>query len=229
MKTISRIRTIIVTAVVSLSLVNHAPVVSGFSTVSSMYSSKAKTATAITTATVKATRRPVLTLVTSLDPPTTALFLAKNTDTSTTTASSWSTPLDRPVLAGVDLLSLIIFAAVGKASHAANGELDPLAVLGTAAPFVVSWFLTSPLSGVYDPRANRRRRPSDNMIVSELQTAVKGWILSVPLGIVLRGVIKGYVPPVPFIIVTLIATLVILGGARVLFSVVEDFFVELVN
>lgn len=229
MKTISRIRTITVTAVVlSLALLNHAPVVSAFSTVSSTYSSKARTATAITS--VKATRRPGRTLVPFLDPPTTALFLTKNTDTTTTTSSSsWSTPLDRPVLAGVDLLSLLVFAAVGKASHAANGELDPLAVLGTAAPFVVSWFLTSPLSGVYDPRANRRRRPSDNIIVSELQTAAKGWILSVPLGIVFRGVIKGYVPPVPFIIVTLIATLVILGGARVLFSVVEDFFVELVN
>ena len=57
----------------------------------------------------------------------------------------------------------------------------------------------------------------------------KGWIVAVPLGCVLRGVIKGYVPPVPFVIVTMIATLVIVGGARVAFAFAEDFFVELVN
>lgn len=57
----------------------------------------------------------------------------------------------------------------------------------------------------------------------------KGWIVAIPIGIVGRGIIKGYVPPVPFMIVTLISTLVILVGVRVLFSVLEDFFVELVN
>ena len=54
-------------------------------------------------------------------------------------------------------------------------------------------------------------------------------MVAIPLGIVLRGVIKGYVPPVPFMVVTLISTLVILAGVRVVFSVAEDFFVELVN
>ena len=58
---------------------------------------------------------------------------------------------------------------------------------------------------------------------------VKGWAVAVPLGIALRGAIKGYVPPTPFIIVTLISTLVILVGVRVLFAVVEDVFVEMVN
>ena len=43
------------------------------------------------------------------------------------------------------------------------------------------------------------------------------------------GVIKGYVPPVSFAVVTMIATLVIVGGARVLFAFAEDFFVEMVN
>jgi hypothetical protein len=48
------------------------------------------------------------------------------------------------------------------------------------------------------------------------------------LGVVLRGVIKGYAPPVPFIIVTLVSTFVILVLARVLFAIVEDVFVEIV-
>jgi len=42
------------------------------------------------------------------------------------------------------------------------------------------------------------------------------------LGCALRGVIKGYVPPLPFVIVTLIATLVLLGGTRALYAVAQN-------
>ena len=52
--------------------------------------------------------------------------------------------------------------------------------------------------------------------------------VAIPLGVVLRGVIKGYAPPVPFIIVTLISTFVILIIGRILFAIVEDVFVEIV-
>jgi hypothetical protein len=61
-------------------------------------------------------------------------------------ASTLSTPLDRPVLALVDLASLLVFAGVaGKASHAPDGSYDLIAVASVAFPFCVSWFLTSPL------------------------------------------------------------------------------------
>jgi hypothetical protein len=136
-----------------------------------------------------------------------------------------SSPLDRPVLAVVDFVALLGFAAVGKASHAADGSIDFLAVLSVAFPFLVSWFLTSPLTGVYEVST----RNKDGPLWNEAITTAKGWIVAVPIGIALRGVIKGYVPPTPFIIVTMIATLVILCGSRVLFSIAEDFFVELVN
>jgi hypothetical protein len=139
-------------------------------------------------------------------------------------ASTLSTPLDRPVLALVDLASLLVFAGIGKASHAPDGSFDLLAVASVAFPFVVSWFLTSPLTGVYS--ADER---SGNLLQDAFYKAGKGWIIAVPLGCVLRGIIKGYVPPLPFVVVTLIATLVLLGGARVLFAVGEDFFVELIN
>lgn len=140
------------------------------------------------------------------------------------TASDLSTPLDRPVLAAVDVVALLGFAAVGKASHSADGSLDIGAVASVAFPFVTSWLLTSPLTGIYTEDAE------DGNVVSEsFLKAAKGWIVAVPLGIALRGVIKGYVPPVSFAIVTMIATLVIVGGARVLFAFAEDFFVEMVN
>ena len=133
------------------------------------------------------------------------------------------TPLDRPLLAIVDTVSLVIFAAIGKSSHAADGSIDPLAVLVTAFPFVAAWLATSPLTAVYSPDDR-----DNNMVASTAVKVGKGWVLAVPLGIALRGAIKGYMPPAPFIIVTLISTLVILAGVRILFSLMEDFFVEFV-
>jgi hypothetical protein len=134
------------------------------------------------------------------------------------------TPLDRPLLAILDTLSLTIFAAIGKSSHSDDGSLDAIAVLLTAFPFITAWLVTSPLTRVYSPDDR-----DTNVAASTALKVGQGWILAVPLEIVARGIIKGYVPPVPFMIVTLISTLVILAGVRIIFSVMEDFFVELVN
>ena len=146
-----------------------------------------------------------------------------NSIISSSTSNTIYTPLDRPLLAIVDTAALVIFAAIGKSSHSADGSLDLLAVLITAFPFITAWLTTSPLTGVYSPDDRET-----NIMISTTSKVAKGWVLAIPLGIVLRGVIKGYVPPTPFIIVTLLSTLVILAGARILFSVVEDFFVEFV-
>ena len=162
-------------------------------------------------------------------PPSSCLYLANNDDsiedsTLSPTSNTIYTPLDRPLLAVVDSISLVIFAAIGKSSHSADGSLDLIGILITAFPFITAWLATSPLTGVYSPDDRE-----ENILSSTALKVGKGWIVAVPLGIALRGVIKGYVPPVPFIIVTLIATLVILAGVRIFFSVAEDFFVELVN
>lgn len=126
----------------------------------------------------------------------------------------FSTPMEKPILAAVDFAALVAFAGVGKASHSADGALDIQAVLTTALPFLLAWYATSPFTGVY--------KDGDGGVISAGKAAAKGWVVAVPLGCALRGVIKGYVPPAPFVIVTLIATLVILGGSRMLYSVVED-------
>ena len=135
------------------------------------------------------------------------------------------TPADRPVLAAVDVIGLVIFALIGKSSHSADGSMDVMGVMSTAFPFVTAWLTTSPLTGVYSPDD---RGGDTNLAASTAIKVAKGWALAVPLGIVLRGVLKGYVPPVPFIIVTMISTLIILAGIRLLFNVAENFFVELV-
>ena len=129
-------------------------------------------------------------------------------------------PLDRPVLSLIDAASLVTFAAIGKASHAADGSLDFSAVLVTALPFLLSWFVTAPLLGCYGPGAT-----------SDVRSAVfgtaKGWAVAVPLGCILRGVIKGYVPPVSFVVVTLIATLVILSCGRAAYAALTELYVEM--
>lgn len=133
--------------------------------------------------------------------------------------SKLSTPLSEPALAALDIVALVGFAAVGKASHAPDGSVDLSAVLVTGFPFVVSWLLTSPLTGVYqDLQLTKSSASTGDIAKDALVQTAKGWALAVPLGCALRGIIKGYVPPVPFVIVTLIATLVILGGVRVVYA-----------
>jgi hypothetical protein len=142
-----------------------------------------------------------------------------------TTKNKMATPLDRPLLALVDAAALTAFAAVGKASHTGpGGSMEIGAVLQTALPFYVAWFATSPLTGVYQETSQQR-----GLSLATLQQVAVGWAVAIPLGCVFRGLIKGYVPPLPFVIVTLVATLVILSVARIAFAIVEDFFVELVN
>ena len=136
---------------------------------------------------------------------------------------SISSPLDRPLLAVVDTVSLVAFAGIGYAAHAPPGSLDIVAILKTALPFVIAWLATSPLTGVYS------LDNKENNIQSGLVTTLKGWIIAVPLGIVGRGLIRGVTPPVPFIVVTLISTLVIVGGARLMFSIVGNLVAEKVN
>lgn len=132
-----------------------------------------------------------------------------------------SSPLDRPILSAIDAASIFIFAGIGKASHSAvDGSLDVFAVLVTAFPFLVSWFLIAPLVGSYTPEATR------DVKSAVIQTG-KGWALAIPMGCLLRGVIKGYVPPIPFVIVTLISTLVILSAGRAGYTFLTELYVEM--
>lgn len=127
-----------------------------------------------------------------------------------------ATPFDKPALAVLDFLSLMLFAGIGKASHSADGSLDISAVFNTAGPFLLAWFSTSPITGVY---ANGDS--TEDGIFDVGLRAAKGWVLAVPFGCVLRGLVKGYVPPLPFVVVTLISTLIIIGGSRIVYSVVK--------
>lgn len=129
-------------------------------------------------------------------------------------------PFDRPVLSLIDFFSIFAFAAVGKASHSADGSLDVMAVAQTAFPFLLSWFVTAPLLGCYTPSATA------DLKSSVTQTA-KGWIVAIPLGCIIRGISKGYIPPLPFVIVTMIATFIILNIGRAGYTALSEMYVEM--
>lgn len=161
-------------------------------------------------------------------------------DLSTTTIKLWassqnddegglvisSSPLDQPLLALLDVISLCIFAGIGKASHAPDGSIDLGAVLITAFPFVTSWIVTSPLTGVYKPLQYEDDAELSTIAKVSLSQTATGWALAIPLGCALRGIIKGYIPPIPFVIVTLISTLIILGAVRTIYAVAETKLIE---
>ena len=117
----------------------------------------------------------------SSSPP---LYLTQNDEDSeipSTGDTTIYTPLDRPLLAIIDIISLTIFAATGKSSHSADGSLDLIGVLTTAFPFISAWLATSPLTGIYSPDDQ-----DNNVSVSTALKVGKGWILAIPIGIALR-------------------------------------------
>ena len=75
-----------------------------------------------------------------------------------------------------------------------------------AAP--AGWFPAAFLLGSYGKEAQVSSVPA------AVAQAAKTWAAGIPTGLVLRGLAKGYVPPTPFIIVSLVATAVLLVGWR---------------
>ncbi|GBF94799.1 hypothetical protein Rsub_07971 [Raphidocelis subcapitata] len=108
------------------------------------------------------------------------------------------------LLAGGDAAVLLAFAAVGRANHG-----EPLAgALETAAPFLIGWFAAAPFLGGYG------RDARGGAAGPAAAAAAKCWAVGAPLGLAVRGLSKGYMPPTPFIIVSLVATAVLMVGWR---------------
>ena len=119
-------------------------------------------------------------------------------DVASRSQNNWNDVLSRKDLAFVDSCALLGFAAIGRGSHAEG--MDILGVLGTALPFLVGWFLISPLMGSYSREATKTK----GAIPSGL---LLGWATSIPVALGFRGLLKGSVPPTPFIVVSLVSTL----------------------
>ncbi len=136
-------------------------------------------------------------------------------------------------MAGGDALALLAFAAVGRINHGGVADWETLYtaapfVLGMSVdththtcahtdrdtyththtsvhkPCVLhvpcvraGWFLTAPFLGGYGPEAQGGK------VGPAALAAAKCWAVATPLGLVLRGLSKGYVPPTPFIVVSM--------------------------
>ncbi|CAN1156652.1 hypothetical protein LINPERPRIM_LOCUS20325 [Linum perenne] len=115
------------------------------------------------------------------------------------------------LLAGGDVVSLLIFSAIGRLSHGFPVlEVD---TLRTADPFVAGWFLGAYFLGGYGEDGRGMNGMSKAIVA-----AAKSWAVGIPLGIVIRAATSGHVPASTFVLVTMGSTGVLLTGWRALAS-----------
>ncbi|MFW6599675.1 DUF3054 domain-containing protein [Propionibacteriaceae bacterium Y2011] len=121
---------------------------------------------------------------------------------STTPATTTGSPV--PLV--IDYVLVVVFAVIGRASHAA--DLTPLGVLVTAWPFLIGCFVGHVFTRAW--RHPARLWP----------TGVVIWLLTVPAGMMLR-IAAGDTAAVPFIVVATITLAVFLLGWRLVALVVR--------
>ncbi len=119
------------------------------------------------------------------------------------------------ILVAGDIVALLIFAAIGRRSHGEAAGLGAiLEVARTAAPFILGWMIAATLAGAYAP--SRTRGPG-----AMLLTTLIGWTGGLVLGAVFRALMIGRFSPVSFYVITFLVALLILGGWRGVFALIE--------
>lgn len=129
-------------------------------------------------------------------------------DSVVASENNWSDLSSRLGLALGDFFALLLFAAIGRSNH--EEGLNIIEILGTAGPFLLSYFIISPFLGAF----NRNATASMGQVPVSL---LPGWGVAMIGALSLRGFLKGAVPPTPFIIVSLVATFVLLATWRCLY------------
>ncbi|MQM00274.1 hypothetical protein Taro_033015 [Colocasia esculenta] len=113
------------------------------------------------------------------------------------------------LLAGGDVLFLLVFAAVGRFSHGLP-VLD-VATLRTADPFVAGWFLGAYFLGGYGDDGKGFNGTSAGVLA-----AAKSWAVGIPIGLGIRSLASGHIPPTTFMLITMGTTGFLLIGWRAL-------------
>ncbi|OWM70776.1 uncharacterized protein LOC116214163 [Punica granatum] len=131
-----------------------------------------------------------------------------------------SSPVDKwgriALLAGGDVLALLFFSAIGRFSH--GFPVFDVETLRTADPFVAGWFLGAYFLGGYSEDGRGLNGLSKGVL-----SVAKSWAVGIPLGITIRAVLSGHIPPYTFILVTMGSTAVLLiGGRALLYSVLPN-------
>ena len=107
-----------------------------------------------------------------------------------------------------DLIVLLFFAASGRSTHGETQNLG--AIVLTAAPFVIGWFLAATLLRAFGDRGSAATtRP-----VPLLQRTAPAWLLGWGVALILRALVfRGGITPA-FAIVALLVNAVLLLGWR---------------
>ena len=122
--------------------------------------------------------------------------------------NNWTDVQSRPILLVGDTLALITFAIIGRSNH--GESTDILSDIITALPFIISWLAVSPFCGAF----SREATASLGKVAVGIST---GWAASTPLALAMRGILKGEAPPLPFVIVSAVATFLLLAVWRCLY------------
>lgn len=112
-----------------------------------------------------------------------------------------------------DLISFLVFAAVGRRSHSEAAGLDAVGQIArTALPFALGWFLVSPFAGAF--RRDNTSTPARMLARTEL-----AWLAAWPATLLLRWALADdHQVPLSFAVVILIANALFLGLWRTAFS-----------
>ncbi|KAF3447474.1 hypothetical protein FNV43_RR12660 [Rhamnella rubrinervis] len=113
------------------------------------------------------------------------------------------------LLAGGDVLMLLLFAAVGRFSH--GFSVFDAETLRTADPFIAGWFLSAYFLGGFGEDGRGMNGQSKAVSV-----AAKSWAVGIPLGLIIRAATAGHFPSYRFILVTMGSTAFLLIGWRAL-------------
>ncbi|XWS25481.1 hypothetical protein CRYUN_Cryun27aG0071700 [Craigia yunnanensis] len=113
------------------------------------------------------------------------------------------------LLAGGDVLALLLFSAIGRYNHGL--PIFAMDTIRTADPFMAGWFLSAYFLGGYGEDGRGANGLSEAVIA-----AAKSWGLGIPLGLIIRGATSGHIPPYTFVLVTMGSTSVLLIGWRAL-------------
>ncbi|KAJ0981837.1 hypothetical protein J5N97_010092 [Dioscorea zingiberensis] len=113
------------------------------------------------------------------------------------------------ILAGGDVLCLLLFAAFGRFNHGL--PVVDLETARTADPFVAGWLLSAYFLGAFGDDGKGVNGPAKAIVA-----AAKSWAVGIPLGLAIRATTSGHIPPTPFILVTMGSTGILLIGWRAL-------------
>ncbi|KAK6939751.1 Protein of unknown function DUF3054 [Dillenia turbinata] len=113
------------------------------------------------------------------------------------------------LLAGGDVFALVLFSAMGRLNHGLS--VFDYETLRTADPFIAGWFLSAYFLGGFGDDGR-----GINGLSMAVSAAAKSWALGIPLGLIIRGLSSGHIPPFSFVAVTIGSTAVLLVGWRTL-------------